>query len=234
MASTLLPPPVAPSRKKEAPLSGHDGNGPGGGDIDHPRDDRRDNPEPDPERWATPLAAYRIAGLFVIFSIASIFATLTHVLESRWVHSKDWVSIALPHVLYANTAVLVASSLTMELARLAASRQKPRRCARWLFATLLLGLAFVTGQLVAWRELVARGLYVASNPGSFFFYFLTATHALHLLGGILALAGVVLFAGRLARKNRQQTAVGVVALYWHFMDGLWLYLFALLFATIQR
>jgi cytochrome c oxidase subunit 3 len=225
---------VAPSREKEAPLSGHDGNGPGGGKIDYPRDDRRDNPKPDPERWATPLGAYRIAALFVTFSIMSIFATLTHVLESRWAHSKDWVSIALPHVLYVNSAVLVASSLTMELARFAASRQKPQQCARWLLATLLLGLAFVAGQLIAWRELIARGLYVASNPGSFFFYFLTATHALHLLGGILALAGVVLFAGRLARKNRQQTAVGVVALYWHFMDGLWLYLFALLLATIQR
>jgi cytochrome c oxidase subunit 3 len=122
----------------------------------------------------------------------------------------------------------------MELARSSATRQNAKTCARWLLATLLLGFAFVAGQLIAWRELVVRGLYVASNPGSFFFYFLTAAHALHLLAGILALASVASFAGRLARKNRQQTAVGVMALYWHFMDGLWLYLFALLFATIQR
>jgi cytochrome c oxidase subunit III len=234
MVSSLLPPPVAAAREKKAPSSDHNGNGPGGGDIDYPRDDRRNNPEPDPERWATPLRAYRTASLFVIFSIMSIFATLTHVLESRWVHSKDWVSIALPHILYVNTLVLVMSSFTMELARSAAGGQKARACARWLLATLLLGFVFVGGQLVAWRELVMRGLYVASNPGSFFFYSLTATHALHLLGGLLALAGVVLFAGSLARKNQQQTAIGVMALYWHFMDVLWLYLFALLFATIQR
>ncbi len=234
MASSLLPPPAAPAPKKEAPLSDHNGNGFGGGNIDYPRDDRRGNPEPDPERWATPFGAYRTAGLFAIFSIMSVFATLTHVLESRWVHSKDWVSIALPHILYLNSAVLVASSLTIEFARFSASRQNRESCGRWLLASLLLGLAFVGGQLVAWRELVLRGLYVASNPGSFFFYFLTGMHALHLLGGILALGCVMLFLGRLARKNRQQAAVGVVALYWHFMDGLWLYLVALLFATIQR
>jgi cytochrome c oxidase subunit 3 len=237
MASTLLPPPAAPAPKKEAPAPSHNGNGPGGGSIDFPRDypgGRRDDPDPNPERWATPLAAYRTACLFVIFSIMSVFVTLTHILESRWVNSKDWVSIALPHILYINTAVLLLSSLTMECARASANRQRAKSCSRWLLATLLLGFAFVGGQLVAWKELVERGLYVASNPGSFFFYFLTATHALHLLGGLLALAGIALFANQLARKNRQQTAVGAVALYWHFMDGLWLYLFALLFATIQR
>jgi cytochrome c oxidase subunit 3 len=234
MASRLLPPPMAPSREKEAPVSGNNGNGSGGGNIDYPPDDRRGNPEPDAERWATPLGAYRTASLFVIFSILSVFATLTHVLESRWVHSKNWASIALPHILFVNTAVLIASSLTMEFARFSANRKDPQRCTRWLLATLLLGCAFVGGQLMAWRGLVSRGLYVAYNQGSFFFYFLTAAHALHLLAGILALAGVALFAGPLARKGRQQAAVGAVALYWHFMDGLWLYLLALLFYAIQR
>jgi cytochrome c oxidase subunit 3 len=233
MASTLLPPPAAPAPEKEAPLCGNNGNGPGGGDIDYPRDDRHD-PEPDPERWATPLAAYRTASVFVVFSIMSIFATLTHVLESRWVHSKDWVSIALPHILYVNTVVLLASSVTMELARSSAKRPGAKACARWLLATLLLGFAFAGGQIIAWRELVARGLYVASNPGSFFFYFLTAAHAVHLLVGVLALALVALFARRLARKHRQQTAVGALAIYWHFLDALWVYLLALLFITIQR
>jgi cytochrome c oxidase subunit 3 len=234
MATGLLPPPVVPSPKKEEPLSGHNGNGPGGGDIDYPRDDRRDDSDPDPERWATPLGAYRTASLFVVFSILSVFATLTHVLETRWVHSKDWVSIALPRVLYINTAVLIMSSLTMELARTAARRQSARPCARWLLITLLLGLGFVVGQLAAWRALVSRGLYVASNPGSFFFYFLTATHALHLVVGIVALAVVTLFSRKLAQTNRQQTAVAALAIYWHFLDGLWLYLFALLLTTIQR
>lgn len=234
MSTILLPPPVAPQPKRQKSLYDHNGNGSGGGDTGYPGDPRRDNPEPDPERWATPLGAYRTASWFAVFSIMSVFATLTHVLESRWVHSKDWVSVALPDILYINTAVLLASSLTIEFARASAARQNAARCVRWLVATLLLGFAFVAGQLVAWRELVSRGLYVASNPGSFFFYFLTAAHAVHLLAGILALAGVLLFAGRLARKNRQEPAVGALSIYWHFMDALWLYLLVLLLATIQR
>lgn len=234
MVSSLLPPPVAPAPEKTAPLFGHSGNGPGGGDIDYPGDDGRDNPQPDSERWATPPDAYRTASLFIIVSIVSVFATLTHVLESRWVHSKAWFSMALPRILCVNTALLLLSSLTIELARSSANRQNSQRCTRWLLVTLLLGCAFLGGQLVAWGELASRGLYVSSNPGSFFFYFLTATHALHLLAGIFVLAGVVLFAGRLARKSRLQTAVGAVALYWHFMDGLWLYLLGLLFTAMQR
>jgi cytochrome c oxidase subunit 3 len=235
MASTLLPPSAAPAPEKEPPLAdNNNGNGFGGGNFDDPDYGPHQDPEPDPERWAAPPSAYRTATLFVIFSVLSVFATLTHVLESRWGHSKDWVSISLPPILYVNTAILLLSSLTIELARLSRATQASRRCARWLFVTLLLGLAFVGGQLVAWRALVFRGLYVASNPGSFFFYMLTAVHGIHLLGGILALVCVVSFHGRLAREGKLQTAVGSVALYWHFMDVLWVYLLALLFLTIQH
>ena len=234
MASTLLSPPVAPTPRKETAVSCNNGNGFGGGDIDFPHDGRRWESDPDPERWATPLSAYRAAGLFIVFSIMSVFATVTHILESRWVHSKDWVPIDLPHILYVNSAVLLVSSLTVEIARFWVNRENSKRSAQWLVASLLLGLAFLGGQVVAWRELVDRGLYMASNPGSFFFYFLTATHGVHLLGGIVAFAYVILFARRLTQKKRQKTAVGVVAFYWHFMDGLWIYLFVLLLTTIQR
>jgi cytochrome c oxidase subunit 3 len=235
MASTLLPPPATPAPEKEAPLAdNNNGHGFGGGNFDEPGYGPHDNSGSDPERWATPLSAYRTVVLFAIFSILSVFATLTHILESRWGHSKDWVSIPLPPILYLNTVILLLSSLTMELARPSAGAQASRRCARWLYVTLLLGLAFVGGQLIAWRAFVSRGLYLASNPGSFFFYLLTAAHGFHLLGGILAMAYVVLFNSRLARGHKLRTAVGSVALYWHFMDGLWLYLLVLLFVTIQH
>ncbi len=234
MDASLLPPPVAPAAQKEAVPSDNNANGSGGGNFNDPDYRPDENSGADPERWATPLSAYRTAALFLIFSIASVFATLTHILAFRWIHSQDWVSLALPPILYFNTAVLLTSSMTMELARLSVSRKTAHSPARWLSVTLFLGLLFVAGQLVAWREFSDRGLYVASNPGSFFFYFLTATHGVHLAAGVLALGYVALFASRLAGKGRQQTAVSVVALYWHFMDALWLYLLALLFFTIQR
>ena len=112
---------------------------------------------PTRERWQTPLSAYPTAILFVIFSILSLFATLTHILESRWVHSKDWISISLPPILFVNTAILLVSSVTVELARRSLRRNTRKGCTRWLCVTLVLGLGFVAGQLAAWRELDFEG-----------------------------------------------------------------------------
>ena len=234
MPATLPPPPVSVEPEELVRPSDNGGNGSGGGNIEEPDRGPNENPEPDPERYDTPLSAYKTAAFFAMVSITSLFSALTHILESRWVHSRDWVPIDLPHILYFNTAVLLASSLTFELARRSLARDAFQRCVRWLGVTLLLGAGFVAGQVMAWREFVARGLFVASNPGSFFFYFFTAAHGLHLVGGFLALSYVILFAKTLAQRGRQKTAVSAVAFYWHFMDGLWLYLLALLFFTIQR
>ncbi|HXU19740.1 MAG TPA: cytochrome c oxidase subunit 3 [Verrucomicrobiae bacterium] len=182
----------------------------------------------------TPISAYRLITFLAIIWIVTLFVTLTLVLEWRWAHSTDWVSIPLPYVLYINTVILLGSSLTMEFARLSLRDDASEKCARWIRVTLLLGLVFLAGQLVAWRELVSGGLHLASNPGSFFFYLITGAHGLHLLGGIVALALVRRFVSRAAPRVKQQAAVDTIALYWHFMDGLWLYLLALLFIGIQR
>lgn len=240
MSATILPPtapsPVSPSQPEQAlhPSDNDGGNGTGGGDSEERRYGPNEEPEANPERWATPLSAYRTVALFAVFSVTSVFAAITHVLASRWVHSKDWLSVSLPHILYLNTVVLLISSWTIELARRSLAREAFQRCLRWLSVTLFLGTAFVAGQIMAWREFVFRGFYLTSNPGSFFFYFLTAAHGLHLLAAVLALAYVMVFANRLVRRGRQQTAVNTVAFCWHFLDGLWLYVLALLFMTIQH
>jgi len=91
-----------------------------------------------------------------------------------------------------------------------------------LVVTLVLGLVFVGGQYLAWRQLAAQGLYLATNPNSSFFYLLTGVHAAHVLGGIVALGYllVLLAAGGSVRRN----LVNGVVVYWHFMAALWLYL----------
>jgi cytochrome c oxidase subunit 3 len=229
MVTTLLPPPV------DEQLSPSDVRNHGSGPIDpgEPRDDPRGDSEPGPGGSATPLGAYRVATFWTIVSIVMLFSAITAVLESRWANSLDWVSVALPRVLYANTAVLLLSSLTIEFARWALHGGKSAQAARWLAATLLLGLAFVAGQLVAWRDLVSRGLYLASNPGSLFIYVITGMHGLHLLGGVTILAIVALCLRRWSPAAKE-TGVSVAAAYWHFMDALWLYLLALLLITVQR
>jgi cytochrome c oxidase subunit 3 len=156
---------------------------------------------------------------------------------------RDWGTVQLPWVLLAvNTAILLVSSLTMEGARrdiarraaLAPVRSIPgvslgeERNFPWLGVTVILGLGFLVGQWMAWGELKARGFLVSTNPDSSFVYLLTAAHAVHLMGGIIAL----LWAGIASLQHRpideRRIVVDVTAWYWHFMAVLWIYVFALL------
>jgi cytochrome c oxidase subunit 3 len=99
---------------------------------------------------------------------------------------------------------------------------------RWVGITAVLGAAFLALQYAGWAQLAARGIYVASNPSSSFFYVLTAAHGLHLLGGVIALSYVVYRIWRPTVWITREAVVESTALYWHFMDGLWVYLVLLL------
>lgn len=157
-----------------------------------------------------------------IAAITMSFAALTSAIIVRQGSDPDWQHIHLPDIVYFNTLVLLLSSLTLELARRKPG-QEPARGLPWLLATLSLGLLFVLGQVFAWRQLAARGVFLATNPSSSFFYVLTGVHGLHLLGGIVALAYVV---ARLAGKRRvlSGSMFEAASIYWHFMGGLWVYL----------
>ena len=91
-----------------------------------------------------------------------------------------------------------------------------------------MGFLFVAGQLVAWRQLAVQGVYIASNQASSFFYIFTGAHGVHLLGGVAALVFVLL-----RNFEKSQISVSLAAeltsYYWHFMDGLWIFLFVLLY-----
>jgi cytochrome c oxidase subunit 3 len=173
-------------------------------------------------------------GMWVgLASILMLFTALTSAYIVRAGMSDDWRPIQAPGFLWASTALILASSVTFHLARRAIKSFEVKTYTLWVTVTGLLGLGFLTTQLLAWRQLVTQGVYLASNPHSSFFYVLTGTHAVHLLGGILGL--VYLLArtwNKLPARDailKRQKAAGVIALYWHFMDGLWLYLFLLLF-----
>src|SRR2546429_1827625 len=157
-----------------------------------------------------------------IATISMSFAALTSAMVVRQSGAPDWRHFHLPSILYANTAVLLISSLTLEWAR--------RRSAAGLSVTLGLGLLFVAGQITAWRELSAQGLFLATAASSSFFYVFTALHALHVMGGLGAVGYLLqrrLVAGRVA-----PTTFAATALYWHFMAVLWLYLLVLLVARV--
>jgi cytochrome c oxidase subunit 3 len=182
--------------------------------------------------------------LFVAFTSAYIVRQGLPTLDARTnQYVRDWLPVNLPiSLMLINTFILLGSSISMELAR----RQITRRAALapvasipgvtlgkerhipWLAVTIVLGLAFLAGQWEVWQELAARGFYLATSASSSFVYLLTAAHAVHLMGGIIAMlsAGLITLLHRPLEKRR--IVVDITAWYWHFMAVLWIYIFALL------
>jgi len=182
---------------------------------------------------ANPGTRFRTGAWVLIAGVVMLFTALTSAYIVRSASSNDWPPIAMPKVLWLSTALILISSITIEVSRRSLKQQRDKDYGRWLIITVALGLAFLTTQLFAWRQLVRQGLYLASNPYNSFFYLFTAAHGLHLLGGILALGYLLL---RTTRKRstvegelRRAGAADAATIYWHFMDGLWVGLFFLLF-----
>jgi cytochrome c oxidase subunit 3 len=169
-----------------------------------------------------PPGAYRILIWTACGSISAFFAALVIAYIWRSGMMSYWQQIRLPRVLWLSTALIAASSVTLESGRRFFRRGEWRVADRLLLATATLGVAFLAAQLEAWRDLLAQGAYLMDNPHSAFFYMFTGLHAAHLLGGLIALFVVVL--GR--RKRRE--LVDVVSYYWHFLTVLWVILFEVL------
>jgi len=160
------------------------------------------------------------------------FAAFTSALVVGRGSALEWRHIEVPSVLYFNTLALIASSITLEMARRRFTRTVEIAASiRWFYATLLLGLIFVLGQYVAWLHLRAEGLYVATNPSSSYFYVLTAVHALHVLGGLGGLIRVVMKL-RGAVPSLRRSTLDATSHYWHFMGILWLYLLLVLWMKL--
>jgi cytochrome c oxidase subunit III len=168
-------------------------------------------------------------GIWVgLAAITMSFAAFTSALVVRQATANDWRHLTIPSIVFLNTLVLLASSVTLEVARhrvadFARGRSVDRSTPlRWLWATLFLGFVFVTGQYIAWRQLRAAGLYLSSNPNSSFFYVLTAVHAVHVLGGLAGLIRVIYILRQPVLSLRRST-LDATSYYWHFMGVLWLY-----------
>jgi cytochrome c oxidase subunit III len=217
----------------------------GGGDGEN-----WENREPGRRGPREMLSRYRMMLFFALAGDLMFFIALVSAFFARqagghftaanvWV--LDWRPLALPPVLWINTAVILVSGITMEVGRrqlfreidvmdewLGLGRPTVRRAAPWLIATVALGAVFLAGQWIAWKQLVAEGVFFASNPSSHFFYLITGTHAAHLVLGILALGICIAALFMLRRMETRQVAVDCAAWYWHTMSFFWFFLFGLL------
>lgn len=176
---------------------------------------------------------YRIGMWVAIAGMLMLFTSLTSAYIVRAASSDDWQALPMPRILLLSTALIVISSGTLEAARAYLKSQTEAWFFRLLSASILLGVVFLVCQAFAWRQLARSGVYLASNPHSSFFYLLTATHGLHLFGGLVALLYLWVRSLKPLANERvaagRQFAADAVTLYWHVMDGLWIYLFLLLF-----
>jgi cytochrome c oxidase subunit 3 len=196
---------------------------PGGGDDrphggDGPRGGGSSGVLGDPARFGLLVFLGTISMLFIGFTSAYILRR----------SSGDWRPLEAPPVLWWNTTALALSSAALEWARRRLRAWDLRGAQAWVVVTGLLGVVFVAGQVLGWRQLAERGVFLSSNPHSSFFYVLTGIHALHLVGGIGWFTAVLLRFRRMAITPGED-GLRLFATYWHFLGGLWLYLLWLLF-----
>jgi len=202
------------------------GGGNDGGDDKH-KNDFYDETETNPNE------KFRVGMWFLLLVVLMTFGGLIGayiVISTKG--EMEWKPFDLPIQVWVSTVLIFASSVTYQISKNALSAENQIKAKNWLLATTVLGGMFISSQILAWFDLVQRGVYMASNPYAGFFYILTAVHALHVFGGILVLGYILLrtWNQTFSREelDKRQAISNSVGLYWHFMDGLWIVLFVLL------
>ena len=251
MPSIFTPSPAETERKDpgiggKPPVDRRPTGGGGGGG-----DDEWNNERSGPRAYLRRVRFYVLFGLsadmiFFAVLVLCFFVRQTGLQMNPRTHLfyPDWRPILLPRILYLNTIILIVSSLTIERARqnifheidvleewLGLGRPALRATLPWVGATLALGMLFLAGQWMAWRDLTAQGFTFDRfrvTPASYFFYVITGLHAAHLLIGLLALIFCLSALGALKRVELRQISVDSTAWFWHFMTGAWLVLLAVL------
>ena len=192
----------------------------GGGGGNDPK--RRPDGKPSMNRYLAGMALAIVSVLVFFMALASSFLVLKA--------NPGWIPVHIPALLWLNTVVLLASSVTLELARKQLGAGNLPGFRRLWGVTTVLGVLFLAGQWLAWRQLAQQGIFIATNRASGFFYVFTGAHAVHLIGGI---AGLIFVAARNFDKAKitRSLAAEITSYYWHFLDALWIFLLALLYLS---
>jgi cytochrome c oxidase subunit 3 len=158
-----------------------------------------------------------------IASMLMMFAGLT----SAYIIKRNqpgWEGFEVPKIFWFSTAVILLSSVTMQLAKNAFKANERSKYRNFITATFFLGVAFVVMQSAGFWQLWKSGLTLQKTVSLSFLYVIVGLHALHMLGGIIALLILFLKAFSSRVKTYNPVPVEVMATYWHFVDFLWLYL----------
>ena len=227
-----LPPAEENKRIGRSSASGTNGGGGGGrGPGGDGPDPRKDNDEQ--SRLDFIPNKSRVLTAFMLIIVMMTFGGLVSayvVIATNG--AAEWRPFDLPIQVWISTVLILASSVTYHFGWRKLDGGDREAAKKWFVATTVLGAAFISSQLVVWLELRSRGFYLQGNPYAGFFYILTGVHAVHVVGGIVALSSVLLSLWYPTRDEnavlRRRSIAEVVGWYWHFMDGVWIILFLLL------
>jgi cytochrome c oxidase subunit 3 len=196
------------------------------------------------------LTTYRLGLFFALGAVFMFFVGIVSVFfvsqtsghfdaYNRYINA--WLPTTIPPILWLNTAVLLLSSITVEVARrhmfheidameewFGLGKPTSRRAFPWLLTTVAFGFLFLGGQMVAWHQLAVQGIVFHSNISSHSFYIITYAHAFHLAVGVLGLVAALTGLYAFRKVENRQILVDCAAWYWHSMGALWLCLFLLL------
>ncbi len=161
-----------------------------------------------------------------IASLVMAFAGLTSAYLVKRAHT-NWLEFSLPKVFWVSTLVILLSSFTMHLAVKAFKNKERGRYRMLISATALLGLLFCALQIAGFHDITTRGISIlgnGSNPAASFLGVICGFHILHVLGGVVALAGFAIRSYNAKVKDYNPVPVEIMGTYWHFVDVLWIYL----------
>ena len=176
-------------------------------------------------------------GLWAFLGVVTSLFLLFIIIYNERSGFADWRPLADPQLLWLNTALLIVGSVALQLARNAAGAGRLHALRANLTAGAVFTVAFLVGQIQAWKQVTAAGHFMATNPADAFFYLLTGLHGLHLLGGLFVLAKTTLRAWQRPDPEDVEQAAGLrlsvqlCSVYWHYLLLLWLVLFYMLSST---
>lgn len=162
-----------------------------------------------------------------IVTIIMLFASQTSAYLVRRAEG-NWVEFEVPQIFWYSSVVLIFSSIAMHWAYLAAKKDNFNTLKIAISITFVLGLAFLWMQVEGWKDLVAQNIYFVGNPSGSFFYVFTLLHGVHLVTGLIVLCVTFISAMRLKVHAKNLRRIEICTTYWHFLDILWIYLFAFL------
>jgi cytochrome c oxidase subunit 3 len=162
-----------------------------------------------------------------IASVVMIFASLTSAYIVRQ-SEGNWLEFDLPAIFWYSSAVIVLSSITLHFAYLSARKDELSKVRLGMILTTALGIVFLVSQWYSWVALVDKDVFFVGNPAGSFLYVFTGLHAIHLISAVIFLIIVLISSFRYRVHSKNMNAIEMCVTYWHFLGGLWLYLFMFL------